>query len=236
MRNIAYVEDDNRYAATIQSFLTRYEKERREEIHSDRFTDAESFLTSFSPIYDVIFLDIELPLMDGMSLAKEIRKTDSSVVIMFLTSLANLACKGYGVNATDFIVKPIVYPEFALKLDKALRIAGNKTDTMLTLLSGKSFVRVPLSKLIYVEVRAHDMFYHLTDDILKKRGSMAEAEKQLLPYRFLKCNQCYLINPAFIITVEGYQVKVGNEWLQISQPKKREFMEALTEYLSGEIW
>lgn len=233
MRNIAFVEDDDGYAKTIEKFLQRYGKENGEEIRTVRFADAEKFLSSYSPVYDIIFLDIELPLMDGMTLAEEIRKKDSSTVIIFLTHMANLACKGYGVNAMDFIVKPIAYPDFALKLQKGLRIAGSKKDAAITIPSGKGFVRLALSELVYVETRRHDVYYHLKGDVMKRRGTMQEAERVLLPHGFLKCNQCYLVNPAFVVAVDGYNVKVGDDWLQISQPKKRDFMTALTKYLSG---
>ena len=67
-------------------------------------------------------MDIEMPLISGLETARKMRKVDEQVPLIFVTVMAELAIKGYEVNAMDFIIKPLTYFNFALKLDKAIRL------------------------------------------------------------------------------------------------------------------
>ena len=64
--------------------------------------------------------------------------------------------------------------------------------------------------------------------------AIKEAEKELQKFGFLRCNQCYLVNPKFIISVKGKELQVGNEKLLISRPKYKSFMMELTNWYAGQ--
>ena len=96
------------------------------------YDKAELLLNNFQTGYDIIFLDIKLPGMDGMQLSHEIRKIDPIVTIIFVTNLVQFAVKGYEVSAFDFVVKPVSYSDFALKLKRAETAIENKRDVDVT--------------------------------------------------------------------------------------------------------
>ena len=85
-------------------------------------------MSDYKPVYDIIFLDIDMPTMNGIELAKYIRKMDGEVSIVFVTNMAKYAINGYEVDADDFIVKPVRYGNFKLKLDRVIKKHGSKKN------------------------------------------------------------------------------------------------------------
>ena len=106
MKHIAVVEDDSSASQQIQNYLSLYQKENEQEFSVTVFADGLSILEDYHPIWDIILMDIEMPLMDGMTAAKCIRELDQSVIIIFITNMAKYAIKGYEVGALDFVLSP----------------------------------------------------------------------------------------------------------------------------------
>ena len=230
MITVAIVEDDDIAAGTLQEYLAGYQERNQENFKITRFHDAISFLENYSNIYDIIFMDIELPELNGMDAAVKLRQIDEQIVLIFVTNLAKFAQKGYEVQALDFIVKPVSYPDFSLKFKKAIiKVLANK-NIELTIKLANGFFRIASNKLLYVEISGHRLFYHLLDETIESYGSLAQVEKQLKGCGFLRCNSCFLINPTHIVYVKNYIVKVGNIELQISRPKRKSFVAALSKW------
>ena len=120
MYHIACVEDSPQEFELLSQSIERFQNENNIDLRVTHFSNAERFLESFACQYDIIFLDIALPEMSGMALAAAIRKTDTTVPIIFVTSLAQFAVNGYEVRAFDFIVKPVVYGDFAFKMKRLI--------------------------------------------------------------------------------------------------------------------
>ena len=120
MKHIAVVEDDSSASQQIQNYLSLYQKENEQEFSVTVFADGLSILEDYHPIWDIILMDIEMPLMDGMTAAKCIRELDQSVIIIFITNMAKYAIKGYEVGALDFVLKPVSYFAFSLKITLSL--------------------------------------------------------------------------------------------------------------------
>ena len=119
MKHIAVVEDDSSASQQIQNYLSLYQKGNEQEFSVTVFADGLSILEDYHPTWDIILMDIEMPLMDGMTAAKRIRELDQSVIIIFITNMAKYAIKGYEVGALDFVLKPVSYFAFSLKITKA---------------------------------------------------------------------------------------------------------------------
>ena len=114
MISIAIVEDDKTAHKAIKDYLESYADDNSYSyVISDYYTGQE-LLTHYRANYDVIFLDIQMPELDGLSAAAEIRKNDKDVIIVFITSLAQYALQGYKVQAYDYIVKPFTFSYFKI--------------------------------------------------------------------------------------------------------------------------
>ena len=130
LETIAVVEDDSSASQQIQNYLSLYQKENEQEFSVTVFADGLSILEDYHPIWDIILMDIEMPLMDGMTAAKCIRELDQSVIIIFITNMAKYAIKGYEVGALDFVLKPVSYFAFSLKITKALTSLAHREKSL----------------------------------------------------------------------------------------------------------
>ena len=101
MIRIAVVEDEEKYYRVLKGYLDRYGTESNEKIEVVWFENGAVFLEQFHSDFDIILLDIEMPVMDGLSVARDVRKADDYVIIIFITNMAQYAIHGYEVNALD---------------------------------------------------------------------------------------------------------------------------------------
>ena len=119
--NIAIVEDDGKEAEALLSYIKKYGEKSGTSFDVKIFSDAENFLESYKQGLDIVFMDIELPGMNGMDASKRLRALDRSVTLIFVTNMARFAVNGYEVGAFDFIVKPVTYGSFEIKFRYAPR-------------------------------------------------------------------------------------------------------------------
>ena len=121
MYHIAIVEDEAEFREQLKTYLMQYQKEQDIPLKISVFTDGEEILRDYQPIYDIILFDIEMPKVNGMDAAEQVRLKDSDVVLMFITNMANYALRGYEVGALDFVMKPITYYTFSMRFTSSIR-------------------------------------------------------------------------------------------------------------------
>lgn len=234
MMNIAMVEDDLKSAEVLRGYLQQYGKDNAVSFNIFHFASAEEFLKKYrKSVFSIIFLDIDLPGISGMDVAGSVREFDDCVPIIFVTKMAQYAQKGYSVNALDFILKPINYPDFSVKMKKAVNVARTYEERDVFVPVNSGFCRISTDKLIYVEVMGHQLKYRLTDGEIEGRGSLTDVEKKLKDFGFLRCNSCYLVNVRFIDAVRGNEVSIAGYTLKISHPKRKPFMQELMRIYTG---
>ena len=171
--------------------------------------------------------------IDGMEAARKIRKLDENVVLIFITNMAQYAIQGYEVNALDYVLKPISEFAFYQELDKAVRKLKGRNEEYLTVVQEKGIVRLNLSQISYLESRGHQIIVHTDKGEYTFRETMKALEEKLADSNFVRCNSGYLVNLRYAEEVNGSTVTVAGDELQISRPRRKAFMEALTDYLGG---
>ena len=234
LKNIVIVEDCKEDAVTLTGFIERYAKESGEKFNITVFCDGLDFLDNYKPVYNIVFMDIEMPMMDGMKAAHRLRELDWRVQLVFVTNLAQFAIKGYEVNAADYIVKPYDYAVFENKFRRVLARVPAPQDDFIALRTDGGILVLHPEELLYVEVSGHYLYYHTTRDTYRLRGSLQQvAEQEFFAGRFSMCNKCYLVNLAMVRKVEDMELYIGDEVLKISRPRRAKFMQELTNYYAG---
>lgn len=203
MIKAAIVEDEKPASDLIERYLSDYGEKTGEEFSVSVFREPVSFLENYKPVYDIVFMDIMMPNMDGMRAAHKLREADDTVLLIFITNMGDYAVKGYDVAATAFIKKPVSYFDFEQKMNRAVHVIRSRDDKVFTISSGFSKIRVFLRDLAYIEVIGHKCIYHLSDGVIEGRNTLSALKVQLEPYGFMMCNNCFLVNPVYIKNIDG---------------------------------
>lgn len=230
MYSIAIVDDDGNDISLLKSAIERYFKENGGDYRIAEFHDGSELMAGYAPRYDIVFLDIDMKQLNGMAAAKRIRRTDDGTAIIFVTRMAKYAIKGYEVSALDFIVKPVDYFSFALKMKRALAYVETNRKKAVMLKMGADAEYVYETEIKYVETLSHYLIYHTVRGDFKLLGSLKSATEQLSPETFILCNRCYLVNMRYVTEVKDNIVFIGDEQLIISRYRRKEFMEALAKF------
>ena len=228
--HIAVVEDEASYCEEIKGYLERFRLDNGLVLSVRFYNDGKEILDQYQVGHDIILMDIQMQFMDGMTAARKIRERDPDVVLIFLTSMAGYAIQGYEVDALDYILKPVSYDMFAMKLKRALqRIRYNEPYVILQVHDGS--LKVNVSDIYYIESRSHQMIYKTKKGEYSCRGRMDDLEKEMKSLGFFRCNRGYLVNLANVSAVRGESCFVGGEELPVSRQKKAAFMNELAKVL-----
>lgn len=233
MYHIAIVEDEAEFSAQLQEFLKQYQKEQDVPMKISTFSDGADILADYQPLYDIILLDIEMPQVNGMDAAEQIRRMDTDVVLMFITNMAAYAIRGYEVGALDFVMKPINYYTFSMKLTRAIKRARQREQQQILLGLSDGVKKFGIHQIYYVEVQNRMLHYHTDEGEYVVRGTMASVEQMLAPYPFVKCNHWYIVNLMHVSEVRKNTAVVGGQELEVSRRNRTAFLKALTEYVGG---
>lgn len=228
---IAIVEDDVQQQEKLSKYITKCATENQVTIQIDRFSDGIQIVDNYNSGFDVIYFDIEMAHMDGMTAAKKIRQIDTEVIIVFITNHVQFAVEGYSVDAADFLLKPLHYFSFSEHFKKVKKSFDTKSNRSMSFKASQGFRKINLDELLYAESQGHYIHLYLSDETLSIWDTMKNLEEKLLPFDFFRCNNGYLVNLKLVKGIENNHVLIGNEKLTISRPRKKEFLSVLTNYL-----
>ncbi len=167
-------------------------------VRTEIYESGEALLNAYHPdICDLIFMDIYLSGLSGVDTVRAIREIDSRVPIVFTTTSTDHALDGYRLDVMKYLEKPVTADEVLDALNLA-RLRRRELPGLL-LFDNRRELSVPFAQILYVEQKAHDLYFHLTGGrILKARGRLDEIEASFPTSSYLRCHKSYLVNLAFV--------------------------------------
>lgn len=210
MIRIAIIEDEQIHLDRLIAILEQYSKETSNEYKISSFSSPLLFIESFKCDYDLIFLDIKMPGIDGMQVAHHIREIDPKVVLVFITSLAQYAIEGYSVNAVDYILKPYSYGEFKLKMNRITNKFLNEEKKFILCQKDRAKYKINTKDIYYIETNVHQIEIHTENDSYTRYCALGVIEKELQGAGFVKINSCYLVNTRHIASVHKDECTMKN--------------------------
>lgn len=203
------------------------------DVEIEAFSSGSDFMNRFQKYpmeFQMIFMDIEMPGLNGIETSKQIREINGSVPIVFLTSHTELAMEGYEVDAFRFLDKPLQDE----KLIKTLRDFDHLRllDTKIELQDGERTLWINWTEIQYVQSENVYIHIHLEDSRFLIRKKLSDLEKDMPKQRFYQPHRSFLINLGFVKSFDGKKIlmKNGNE-IPLSRGKRNEFKTAMMNYL-----
>lgn len=232
MYRMLIVENTPAEADLLRGYLQRYASEKNLSLLIETLPSALEFINS-KHVADLIFMDIDMPGINGMEAAEILRGYDAETPLVFVTNLAQYAVRGYAVDAVDFVVKPIEYGDFAMRMDRAMRVVARNAEHSLALRTADGIRVVSQGDVTYIDLAKHDLCYHLIDGSeLRERGSLRAAEQRLDPQVFLRISSGCLVNMARVVRIgrESVTMADGAE-LFYSRSQRKRALETLANYV-----
>jgi DNA-binding LytR/AlgR family response regulator len=232
MLRIAIVDDNQQFINLLTDYLHQYGNEKNIEFGIATYHDGDEIVQNYKACYDIIFMDIEMRFVDGMTASEEIRKVDSEVIIIFITVTAQYAIRGYTVNAMDYLLKPIQYFAFSQRLDRACERLLNKKTKHIIIKSEGTTKRLDIKTILFIEVSDHYIVFHLKSGRLSVTGTLKDIERRIDSSSFYRCGKAHLINLGFVDELVGDEVIIAGETLQVSRSRKKGLLDALNNYIN----
>lgn len=230
---VAVVDDEQEVRSNLVEYLNCFSKESGVKIETSSFSSGDELLKSYQQIWDILIFDIDMPGTNGMETAKQIRRKDKNVTILFITNIAQYAIEGYEVDAVDYILKPINYYEFSMKFYRAVSKSAYNRERMILVESVEGTRRIRVKEIVYVEVLAHYIFIHTEKRQFKARGNMKSWEEQLKSFGFSRIHKSYLVNMAKVETISGKVLVANGKTIPISRNYRDSFMQDYMKYYGG---
>lgn len=238
MYKIAICDDEKTYRSRLRDLLEKYARAHGQSFEIYSFESADKLLLNYPKDLDLLFLDIAMDGVDGISAAREIRRGDPQVCIIFITSMYQYALEGYSVKAFGFITKPVKDAELSHELSCALAMisATREREKFISFKSGGVLYRLPISHISCCEVKDHQIQIHADGETYSYRDQISDLEARLTPLGFFRCHSSYLVNVEHIERIEQTRLKLRDgAVIPISQRRRREFMQEISRFLGGVI-
>ena len=206
---IAVCDDSGADREYVKNMVLAWAAAAGHGVHTDDFASAESFLFHYGQEcdYDILLLDIEMGAMDGVTMAKQLRKHNDTVQIVFITGYSDYIAEGYEVAALHYLMKPVNQDKLFAVLDRAAeKLARN--EKVLHLAVGGEMARVPIYQIRYADVYGNYVTVHALSDVTVKM-TLGELEKQL-DERFYRVGRSAIINLTLVNRVTRTEIRLSD--------------------------
>ena len=228
---IAVVDDEQAERDRLHDLIRKYADRYGKELEIQEFSSGMDFVSDYFHPFNIIFMDVEMPMMDGFECMKYLRNKDSTAVLIFITRLAQYAIRGYELDAMDYLVKPVSESNLFLKLNKALTLA-ERFSRKVTILYDGTLHMIPLENIYYVEGSNQYVVYHTDKGDMRVHMTLKKAEDQL-GRGFSRCSNSFILNLRHVSSVSASDVIVNGSSFPLSRSKKKQFLNDLNRYLGG---
>lgn len=216
---IAICDDEQNQIEYITSIVTSWSNHKGHSCEIRTFASAEAFLFEYEEdkAYDILLLDVEMKNMNGIELAKRIRKDNNRAEIIFITSHFEFVGEGYEVDALHYLIKPISVEKLTQVLTKAAEKLSGEPPSVVISCEGET-VKLYESDILYVESFLHYIVIHTKDNEYKIKENISVFENKVSDV-FYRIHRSYLVSLKYITRISRTSVNIGNTELPLSRGK-----------------
>lgn len=193
---------------------------------------AVNWVKKHSGELDVLFLDIEMPDIDGMEAARQIREIDQTILLVFVTGYADFVFDGYAVQALDYLLKPVQQDRLNAVLHRIKTQLADQTEQFLVVKNADGLYRIAKTEILYVYSERRLLTIVTPLRTVPYYGKLDEAERELGD-GFVRIHQRYLVRAEAVDQIGKSSVQIGETTLPISRSLKNQATLALAKYMMG---
>ena len=234
MLRIAIVDDSPDDSAALHALVADYFKSNDQTCMIHIYNAPLDFIRS-TDHHDIVFMDIRMDKLDGLEVARIMRKINTESVLIFVTHMAQLAIKGYEVDALDFIVKPADQHAINYVLTKAMTRMESISNTVFALKTASDIISLSSNDITYVEVFDHNLAYHTTKGVYEVRGRLSDVIKKLDAKRFVMCNRSFVVNLRYVSSACSEYLVVDGKKIFVSKSHAKEIMKHFSSFLGENL-
>lgn len=202
---VAVCDDDAQQREYLAALACRWALQSGYTVQSVQYPDAEAFLFEYGQerTADILLLDIEMPGMNGVELARTVRRRDAAAQIVFVTGYTDYLAEGYDVEALHYLLKPVDEAKLFAVLDRAaLRLNDRRKSLLVS--TAEETLHLPLHEIRYIEVQGNYVTLHAQRDHTVKK-TLKELEERL-DNGFFRTHRSYTVNLRFVQRATKTQV------------------------------
>lgn len=234
MINIGICDDELHYRVNIKDILGDILSTYSINYNIYEFSSGEELLSNYPKDLDILIMDIQMKIINGMDTARKIREFDQNLEIIFMTSFAEFMQEGYEVKAYRYILKPISERKISRNILPCINEIMRKKNNYLTI-NVKNYVdRIKIDSIVYIETDRPNILIYTNDNKYTTKLSISKIDKILSEYGFFRCHNSYIVNLKLVESMNGNTLKIGEKYIPISKYRVKELKLALTNIL-GDI-
>ncbi len=238
MITIAICDDNERACYDIEIKIKKYASDKHYDITCVCFLNAFELLDN-NPFFDIYLLDILMPGLNGIEVAKTLRKNGANTEIIFLTSSPEFALESYSVQALNYLLKPVDKNQLFDSLDRAIAALDHQNQHYLVIRSAGRLLSISFQDVEFVESIMDKVYFHMTDGVSYKTiGSLSTFEAKLLcDPRFVKSHRAYIVNMSKIKELKGHDIYVFSHYppIPIARGRFAQVKEAYLAYMTFQM-
>lgn len=228
---IALCDDEETFLYSMENMLINYEKTINEVFSIKKYTKPLQLMNSLAEDFQVFFLDIQMPNLNGVELAEIIRKHDEKSTIVFITSYSDFNKYCLELEADNYIIKPITQIQVNYEMNRVIRKIKSNGQDYLGVKSNDGFTKIFLSDIEYIETVGRKVMFHCD-----KRGDVTarfkiqDLERRLENFPFVRCHNGVIVNLDHISSLVGFTIILTNGTkIYTTKSRKKEVMKKLVE-------
>ena len=234
MINIGICEDELHYRVNIKDMLGDILSTYSINYKIYEFSSGEELLSNYPKDLDILIMDIQMKIINGMDTARKIREFDQNLEIIFMTSFSEFMQEGYEVKAYRYILKPISERKISRNILPCINEIMKKKNNYLTI-NVKNYVdRIKIDSIVYIETDRPNILIYTNDNKYTTKMSISKIDKILREQGFFRCHNSYIVNLKLVESMNSNTLKIGEKYIPISKYRVKELKLALTNIL-GDI-
>lgn len=234
MINIGICDDELHYRVNIKDMLGDILSTYSINYKIYEFSSGEELLSNYPKDLDILIMDIQMKIINGMDTARKIREFDQNLEIIFMTSFSEFMQEGYEVKSYRYILKPISERKISRNILPCINEIMKKKNNYLTI-NVKNYVdRIKIDSIVYIETDRPNILIYTNDNKYTTKMSISKIDKILREHGFFRCHNSYIVNLKLVESMNSNTLKIGEKYIPISKYRVKELKLALTNIL-GDI-